>query len=410
MKSLLLKYCTISFAILFTAPVFCQPTEILLPAQAPAQRSVELEEVWRIGGDDDEDVLLGVVANGVLDHTGTIYLLDSQLSQILVINTEGQMTGTLSREGEGPGELQQPISIFLNSPSQLGVAQAFPGKLVLLNIDGTPGGTIKPESNPDDGGFVFVGEAFKKGNHLVLNHGYGSFDMNTGKIMSTQILSELNNEGFETGRFAEHVQERSMNKQVFDEQANASELDTWALGLNIVYTVPHRDKYFINVKNMDGSVAKTISRPFEPRKRSADDKKDLVSGFNVVVNGQKMEVEEHILDFDPALNKLYVGNNGRLFAENCWQKTTLLPEGIAARFDVISSDGILMEELTLELDGFNPHQDRLAFLDGVHFLWVRNFQSAYDAMNSSLATTETSLDDELDDIESLEIIFCRMAQ
>ena len=410
MKSLYLKFIASLFVLSLALPAIGQPLEIILPENIPSQRTVQLEEQWRIGGDDDEGVLLGVVANAVLDDAGNIYLLDTQLSQVLVFNPDGEHIGTLSREGEGPGELQRPTGIFLNNPNQIGVSQGFPGKIVLLNLDGTPGGSIKPGSNAEAGGFAYVGEAFKRNGHLVVNHGSGAFDMESGKIRSTTMLSKLDIEGIESSRFAEHIQERDMSKQVYDEKANTSELDTWALGNEHVFTVPYRDRYFINVKNMDGSLARTISRPFQPRQRSSEDKNELISGFQVVINGQKMEVEEHILNFDPALSNMRVGQGGRLYVTNCFQNSNLLPAGEAARFDIISKDGKLVEELILKVEGFNPKQDRLAFLDGIHFLWVRNFKSASEAMNSSLAGADSSSEDYLEEVEPLEIIFCRVAE
>ncbi len=405
------KFLLVALTSSLATTVLAQPKEIILPAKSPAQRTVQLAEQWRIGGEDDEDVLLGVIANGVLDDAGNIYLLDSQLSQVLIINADGQQTGTLSREGEGPGELTRPTGIFLNNQNQIGVAQGFPGKIVLLNMDDTPGGTILPESDPETGGFAYIGEAIKRGENLVVNHGYGAFDMTSGKITSTTLLTGLDSQGMELGRFAEHVQKRELAKQVFDEKANSSELDTWALGDEYVYTVPHRDQYLINVKNMNGTVVQVISRSFEPRKRSDEDKEEMTSSFNVVVNGRRMEFESHILDFDPALTNMYVAHDGRLFVENCYQKTTLLPAGVAGRFDIVSAEGELVEELTLELPGFNPEQDRLAFLDGIHYLWIRNYRSASEAMSSGMPGNDASADEDQEDLEDpepLEVVFCRV--
>ncbi len=410
LRSTCLPILVFSLAVLIGTSSSAQPLEIVLPADSPDQRTIQLEELWRIGG-DDEDFLLGVIASAVLDDEGNVFLLDTQLSQVLVINPDGEETGTISREGEGPGELTRPTGIFLNNQNQIGVTQGFPGKIVLLNMDDTPGGSIKLGSNPETGGFAFVGAAQKRGDHLVVHHGFGAFDMESGKVATTTVLTTVDGDGNETARFAEHIQERELTKQVFDEAANFSELDTWTMSKENVFTVPHRDRYLINVKSLDGSIEKVISRPFEPRKRIDEDKEEMASGFRMVVNGQTLEMEKHILDFDPALNNMYVADDGRLFVETCFQRTTRLSTGVAGRFDIISDEGKLVEELTLELDEFNPDQDRLVFLDGLHFLWVRNFQSASDAMNSGFAGDDDSQDealDELEDVEPLEVVFCRI--
>lgn len=55
------------------------------PAE-PAQGThrVELEELWRIGGADDEDNIFGVVNRALVDDENNIYLLDAQLSLSLI--------------------------------------------------------------------------------------------------------------------------------------------------------------------------------------------------------------------------------------------------------------------------------------------------------------------------------------
>ena len=42
---------------------------------------VELEEVWRHGGEDDED-FFGMISQCVIGYDGTIYLLDTRMSEV----------------------------------------------------------------------------------------------------------------------------------------------------------------------------------------------------------------------------------------------------------------------------------------------------------------------------------------
>ncbi|MCP4292816.1 MAG: hypothetical protein GY780_13410 [bacterium] len=383
--------------------------DFTLAAESPSKRSVKLEEVWRLGGDDEEGTLIGVVSQGVMDKKGNMYLLDNQLSQVLIIDPAGQELGIIGGPGEGPGELNRPTSLFVNNENQIGVAQGFPGKIVLLQTNGDPGGTISLGSDPQTGGFAFVGETFKKNGTLVVNHGSGAFDMESGKMSSTNKLSLINADGQEVARFAEHTQLRELQRQVFNEAENFKEFDTWALGNDFVYTTPRRDEYFITAKNMKGEIVHTLSRPFTPRKRNDEDKEDLTSGFRMVVNGNELEIEKNILDTDPAINQIDVSLDGRLYVVSCFQKKKLLSGPAAKVYDIISPKGKLIEELTLEVPGFNHEQDRLAFVDGIFYLWLRNFESATEAMNSGFQENSQS-DDDLGDVEPLEIILCKIPQ
>ncbi len=401
---------TLYFAVLsllMCTVALAQPQIITLPKDSPAQRTVQLEEIWRVGGEDDEDLLLGMVAVGVLDQEGNVYLLDSQLSQVLVIDPAGELKTTLGREGEGPGEMTRPSGLFLNNSQQIGISQGFPGKIILLNMDGTPGGTVAVNQDSESGGFAFVGTALKRDENLVVLHGKGTFDMETGMINTRTLLTSVDETGQELTRFAEHNQVRDMHKQVFDETANFSELATWTLGNQSVLTVPNRDDYRINVKGLDGEIERVISRPFQPRKRSDEDKEDLTSGMQMVLNGQRVEMEKHILDFDRSILSLDVATDGRLFVQNSYQAAKHWPAGTAKKFDIIDADGVFQEELTLEFPGFDTEEDALLFLDGDHFLYMKGFQGAAESMRSAFGAGNPD-EDETEDAEPLEVIFCKI--
>jgi len=64
--------------------------------------TVELEEVWRHGGEDDEE-FFGMISQCVVGDDGTIYLLDTRMSEVPVYSPDGERLTTLSREGDGPG-------------------------------------------------------------------------------------------------------------------------------------------------------------------------------------------------------------------------------------------------------------------------------------------------------------------
>ena len=59
----------------------------------------ELREIWRRGGDDDEEIFFGTIAEFLHDQDGHIYLLDGQLSEIQVLSPAGEHLRTIGREG-----------------------------------------------------------------------------------------------------------------------------------------------------------------------------------------------------------------------------------------------------------------------------------------------------------------------
>lgn len=399
---------------LCAGPVLAQdPAPVTpLPAEAPARRTLSLQEVWRLGGEDDEDILLGVVGRAVMDDAGNTYLLDRQLSQVLVIGPDGDLAATLGREGEGPGEMRRPSDLFLMDDGRLGVSQGFPGKIVLLNGDGTPGGTLSIGESTEAGGFIFMGRAAQRGGHLVVVNGRGTFDREAGKNTTVQSLSLVDDQGRETTRFVEHTEVRDFNRQVFDEAKNFSEMDTWALGDGELFTVPVRDAYLIHRHDLTGRLTGVLRREFQPRRRDQKDKDDLTAGMRMIINGVEQEIEKHVLDTDPAIMRLDVAADGRLFVGTCFHQRKLLPEGVAAGYDVLSAAGEFLEELTLTIPRVNKDQDRLVFLDGVHWLLIRNFDSASESMNAGFRGGGAEEEDEeaLAEVEPLEIVLYRVGE
>jgi len=247
--------------ILMLAAVAASAAPVQLPADPPATREIALEEMWRIGA-DDEDVLMGVIFDGKVDAEGNTYLIDRQLSQVIVVDRNGEFVTTLGREGEGPGELRNPHGLFLMDEGRVGVIQGFPGRVTILNPDDTPGGTIEIGGSAEEGGFNFVRQLVKCGDHLVGAHGRASFDMDSGKSVSTNTLSVMDLEGAQQAEICSHEQESDFQRRVFDEAAQFSELDTWiAWPGGLIYTAPVRDEYLIRVRDLEGNVVREMKRP-----------------------------------------------------------------------------------------------------------------------------------------------------
>ena len=98
-----------------------------------AAETLALNELWRIGGEEEsEDYLIGVISGVATDQAGQIYLLDAQLNEVMVLSPEGEYLRSIGREGEGPGEFSRPQDIFRTSDGLIAVVQRFPGKIRLV--------------------------------------------------------------------------------------------------------------------------------------------------------------------------------------------------------------------------------------------------------------------------------------
>ena len=68
---------------------------VMNPAEpAAAATPITLEKMWEAGG-DDEDYLFGVLSQFTTDESGNIYVLDSQLNEVLVFSSTGEYLSIL---------------------------------------------------------------------------------------------------------------------------------------------------------------------------------------------------------------------------------------------------------------------------------------------------------------------------
>ena len=142
---------------------------VMNPAETTdGSRDVKMKELWRLGGDtDDEDEFFGVIVRITSDSQGNIFLLDSQLSEVKIYTPEGEYLNSIGREGEGPGEFRRPSDMFFLPDGNLGVMQTVPGKIVQLTTDGDPAGEF-PVPQPEGGGFQILRGAQLAGQNLAL--------------------------------------------------------------------------------------------------------------------------------------------------------------------------------------------------------------------------------------------------
>ena len=70
-----------------------------------------------------------------------------------------ELVNTLGRQGSGPGEVNNPGDFVLMPDGTLGMVQIFPGKIVKLNLDGTPAGVFQPAfGEATAGGFLALAQ------------------------------------------------------------------------------------------------------------------------------------------------------------------------------------------------------------------------------------------------------------
>jgi hypothetical protein len=373
------------------------------PEQPMDEVTLELEELWRRGGDDDE-VLFGVVGQLVEDGDRNVYLLDSQLSEIQVFSPDGEYLRTVGREGEGPGEFRNGSDMFLAPGNLLSVVQIFPGKVVQLTTDGDPAGNYKIPENTG-GGFQLVHIGRSNGERIVLAYAQSRAADGSGqqsrKQIQTTYLRAFDAEGNELARFHEESNETVFGGMKFVESTFSDFARRWALSKDgRVAAALSFDDYRIHVWNPDGSVNRIIERPdFEPVQRDAAAKKRFQKFFESITRwnrGSTFEVSET----HSATQGLWFRNDGSLWvmsAAGAWGRE----DGILASIDVYDDEGRYVQRIKLVAEG-DPAEDGLFFL-GDRMYRVTDLLSA--AMASMGGGTEA---DVAEDVEPVSVVAYRM--
>ncbi len=337
------------------------------PEPAGGARRIELRERWHAGGEHD-DHLFGRIRRVRADDDGAIYLVDYQLSQVHVFDRDGRFRHHLSREGDGPGEVRQPNDMIFLPDGSLGLVQWYPGKVIRMNTDGTPLASY-PLGGERDARLLVLRNAACRGGTLAFCGEEILFK--DGQQGRCRFLATFGAEGLETARIFARESYGTYQERGFIERNEYSlEGGRWAIGPGgEVYTAPIRDRYEIHVHASSGDLERVIEREFASWKRSEEEKQQVADGILMLANGQPIEVEKEIADFEPCVSALYVTGRGDLWVDHS-RSFRNLPEGVLARLDQFDPAGRYAERIELAY-GEKQEGDVLHVIDEGRFVILR---------------------------------------
>ena len=342
---------------------------VLNPSDPPsAPVVVAAKELWRVGGQDDEDVLFGVVSQIAFDGQGNIYALDAQLNQVVVLSADGEFVRTIGREGEGPGEFRRPSGLFLTADGDIAVMQRMPGRIVLLTPEGEPVGDMRVPQ-PEDGGMQMFGGGDLAGQNIVLN--VSRFTRRESAFSTITSLIAVDPSGNLVATYFEKRDDNDFANMVFDEK----KMGLGALVWNVdrggrVFTSDDFDSYRMQIWNPDGSLARVIEREYTHRKRSADEMKRYAPVVRIRQGGRMQSPEVKASETDRDIQQIFPRENGEFWVLSS-KGAFDVSKGVIATFDVFDGAGRLSREITLggtgnwARDGFHLVADRFYVVTGL---------------------------------------------
>jgi hypothetical protein len=317
------------------------------------RQTVHLEEIWRIGGEND-DALFGLITQVCHDEAGNIYILDSQLCEVRVYAPDGRKLKTLFRQGEGPGEVVQPRNLALLGDGSVGVLREVPGTLIRVDRDNNPLDNVQVHK-PGRQGLIILDGCFAGGSTLAFS---GTHILRTEQNIQERVnlLGIFSLAGDEIARLAEEPNRRDYTNFVLSERKELPAF-FWATCVGPdgrVYTAPDRDRYAIKVFSPEGQLTRVIEREYEPYRRSAEEQQRLHDAFELIVRGADIEIGIEIEEYEYTIATMQHGVRVR-------EDNTLWvlpgrglrdqPPGVMLTFDVFDPTGRFVKQVSYACPG-----------------------------------------------------------
>jgi hypothetical protein len=366
---------------------------------------VELEEVWRHGGEDDEE-FFGMISQCVVGDDGTIYLLDTRTSEVPVYSPDGERLDTLSREGDGPGETRTPSNMLFMPDGNLGLVQVFPGKITKIGTDGTPAGVMEVV-DPTTGGFLQMFDCVSGGKDVIVTAEKINPENGGLAHRRNNFVAAFDEEGKETIRYFTNEYFWDFTDFTFDESGmNRVDFRKVAVGPDgRVYVAAERDQYLINVYRADGTLERVIEREFTSRDRTEEEfnrvKETMEAALAQIPNAKIVPSKN-----EPDLGSIQFGNDGNLWVASS-RSGFDEPEGILITWDIFDPDGHFIKTVSAKCEG-DGENDILIWTPQGNAVMVTGFTEAVQALQGGGAAGGEEDEDE-EEAAPMEVIYMRVA-
>jgi len=373
------------------------------PAEPP--EVLQLEELWRIGGEDDEDTLLGVVNQVLADDPGNLYLLDIQLLEVQVFSPDGVYERSLGHAGDGPGEFRRASSMLFMPDGTLGIVQQFPGRIVKLNLDGLPAGEIKlGGDDPTAGGFQILRSAVQHDGRLFVSGARMTREEN--QRTAVNYIAPLDAATGPGHPFLEATTVRDFGKMTISEKAEYfPHQGGWTVGPDgQILVAPLRNTYEINSYSSDGQLERVISRDYQSLDRTDAERTQVTENMIPRRRRNRGDVDVVVERTVRDILELRTDATGRLWVLPS-RGIKDQPEGIHSTWDVFDPQGSFQRTVAVACEG-RGGQDALFFVGEDRVVLIKAHTEAMQAFRGQ------GQEQDAEDIEArpLEVVVYRIAK
>jgi len=345
--------------------------------------TIRLVEQWRAGGEDD-DMVFGLITQVRTDEDGYIYLLDAQLCEVYIYSPDGEFVRSIFREGDGPGEIREPVDMLIFEDGSVGAAHEFPALITIVDKQGNPAGSLQlGGDDPTARSSMSLIGCNANGGNIVISGTHFNMSDTPGIQDRTNFLASFSSNGNELVRYMDNETQYNFTDFSFIEREHTPHF-WWGFSVGWdgrVYVPRSRDEYAINVYTKDGTLERVFERESITWNRTNEEKTRMRTLIEGATSGSPGEITIVVEDTEPAIayfqRGLRLASNGNLWVLPS-RGLREQPEGVFVTYDVFDPNGHFLKQVSVECNG-NPMSDGLFIINEDRAVMVRGYLDALAA-------------------------------
>jgi hypothetical protein len=324
-----------------------------------------LEELYTVGGGDSPDASFVTATDLDVLADGTVYVIDSKDSRVKVFDASGKFVRAFGRQGQGPGEMNQPTGILISPEKEVLVEDILNRRLAVFGLDGTFRRHISTAKAMGISGIQMDGRGTIVAQSMGLAEG--------GKMaLEVKTYDEEFNPKVKLASF-----EMQITGGAKINPFSAMDL-LYALSRDSLLYLGSARAYEIRVVSADGKLVKTIARDHEPVPFTQADKDEMLKRLSGVPGGT-VNLKDMIQfpDAFPPFGFFVLADEGRLLVKT-------FEKGPAEKefyWDVFDAEGRYVAKVPIA-------HDILLWRDGKAYFFVEDAEG-YRVLRCSRARWES---------------------
>ena len=222
-----------------------------------------IEEELSIGETEGpEEYMFSRIRSLAVDDDERIYVLDRKEAHVKVFDQQGKYIRTIGRKGQGPGELQSPLNLYITGHNEI-VVEDMTRQLAFFSLEGK----------------------FKR-NLLTAKAGALGIDMDSeGNILATVIIREEENPRYEVQKFDSELNYlHSLGSSPLPSATPGSfnpfiTIIQSKIDCNDHVITGYPEKYEIKIYDKSGTMIKKIMKEYDPVEITEEDIKEATEGL-----------------------------------------------------------------------------------------------------------------------------------